>query len=422
MTAEIAIINKNGVALAADSAVTIGGDRVWQTAHKLFSLSPYNDIGIMIFGNGSFIGYPWETIIKTYRKKVGTYKFETVDECAASFINYISSNIIHNEEDEKDSINYLNYQQIVKINDQLEKVRIDNAKDFKTYVSMQIDELNDFIVSSHDIISNNNFLTYAGFNSIFKQTIFEQIKHVFKRNVTKSILEKFCALCYQSYTRQVPSRYDTGLVITGFGEKEFFPSLCEYKLFGKIDGNIRCWKSNHVNLNVDDTPGIIPFAQIDMFRLFMEGISEDNLIFMRTFLEAALNEQSEVMINKYVKSETDRRLENILQKSSNNDILSKFSGGFDVFRRRAITEPILDVVSSLPKEEMAAMAEALVELTSLRRKVDSDIQSVGGPTDVAIISKGDGFIWLKRKHYFEMSLNSEFMHRKSLYRKDSGNV
>lgn len=58
------------------------------------------------------------------------------------------------------------------------------------------------------------------------------------------------------------------------------------------------------------------------------------------------------------------------------------------------------------------MAEALVEITSLRRKMDSNIESVGGPVDVAIISKADGFIWIKRKHYFSTELNSDFLLRR----------
>ena len=33
------------------------------------------------------------------------------------------------------------------------------------------------------------------------------------------------------------------------------------------------------------------------------------------------------------------------------------------------------------------------------------MESVGGPVDVAIFSKGDGFIWIKRKHYFAPALN-----------------
>lgn len=35
-------------------------------------------------------------------------------------------------------------------------------------------------------------------------------------------------------------------------------------------------------------------------------------------------------------------------------------------------------------------------------------ETVGGPVDVAVISKGDGFIWMRRKHYFSAALNPQF--------------
>lgn len=56
----------------------------------------------------------------------------------------------------------------------------------------------------------------------------------------------------------------------------------------------------------------------------------------------------------------------------------------------------------------AAMAESLVNLTSFKRKMSMDAETVAGPIDVAVISKGDGFIWIKRKHYFERELNPQF--------------
>ena len=65
-----------------------------------------------------------------------------------------------------------------------------------------------------------------------------------------------------------------------------------------------------------------------------------------------------------------------------------------------------------PKEEMAALAEALVDTTSLRRKMDSQLETVGGPIDVAIISKSDGFVWIKRKHYFDLELNKDYVQRR----------
>ncbi len=79
---------------------------------------------------------------------------------------------------------------------------------------------------------------------------------------------------------------------------------------------------------------------------------------------------------------------------------------------------MLDVVRSLPPEEMAAMAESLVEITSLRRRVDSDVESVAGPVDVALISKGDGLVWVKRKHYFDSLINKDFSSRREKRRMD----
>lgn len=68
----------------------------------------------------------------------------------------------------------------------------------------------------------------------------------------------------------------------------------------------------------------------------------------------------------------------------------------------------MTVVAALPKDELAAMAESLVNLTSFKRKMSMDAETVAGPIDVAVISKGDGFIWIKRKHYFERELNPQF--------------
>jgi hypothetical protein len=54
------------------------------------------------------------------------------------------------------------------------------------------------------------------------------------------------------------------------------------------------------------------------------------------------------------------------------------------------------------------MAESLVSLTSFKRRVTQDPETVGGPIDVAVISKGDGFVWINRKHYFNPALNHQF--------------
>ncbi|WP_231686950.1 hypothetical protein [Bacillus sp. JCM 19034] len=67
------------------------------------------------------------------------------------------------------------------------------------------------------------------------------------------------------------------------------------------------------------------------------------------------------------------------------------------FKREQFIYPILDVVESLPTKELAHMAESLLNVASLKRKISISMETVGGPIDVAIITKGDGFTWVKKK-------------------------
>jgi hypothetical protein len=83
---------------------------------------------------------------------------------------------------------------------------------------------------------------------------------------------------------------------------------------------------------------------------------------------------------------------------------------FEKIRSQSQTE-IEDMVEFMPKPELAKMAEALVNLTSIKRHVSRGMETVGGPIDVAVISQSEGFVWVKRKHYFPAELNSRYFER-----------
>jgi hypothetical protein len=65
----------------------------------------------------------------------------------------------------------------------------------------------------------------------------------------------------------------------------------------------------------------------------------------------------------------------------------------------------MDIVACMQKSELTSMAEAMVNLTALKRHVSIDSETVGGPIDVALITKGDGFIWIKKKTNYDPALN-----------------
>jgi ATP-dependent protease HslVU (ClpYQ) peptidase subunit len=80
MTCEVAVMNKRGIALAADSAVTLGaGQKIYHNAEKLFQLSPTTPIGVMTYGNADLMGVPWEIVVKSYGRQCGDRKFDRVE-------------------------------------------------------------------------------------------------------------------------------------------------------------------------------------------------------------------------------------------------------------------------------------------------------------------------------------------------------
>ena len=75
-------------------------------------------------------------------------------------------------------------------------------------------------------------------------------------------------------------------------------------------------------------------------------------------------------------------------------LINTFNDNINILKKDFYS-PILKTVDSLPKEELGNLASTLIEITSLKRKIDSNLENVGGNVDVALISKGDGFIWKK---------------------------
>src|ERR1700693_5348945 len=90
MTCEVAVMNKRGISLAADSAVTVGdGQKIYHTAEKLFSLSPSVPVGIMTFGAADIMGVPWVTIIKIYTEKLGKRRLDKLEQYPKDFFRFI---------------------------------------------------------------------------------------------------------------------------------------------------------------------------------------------------------------------------------------------------------------------------------------------------------------------------------------------
>lgn len=83
LTAVIGILNKNAVAIAADSAVTVSGNsgrKIYNTANKIFTLSKYHPVSVIVYNSANFITTPWEIIIKLYRNELKEKSFPSLQD------------------------------------------------------------------------------------------------------------------------------------------------------------------------------------------------------------------------------------------------------------------------------------------------------------------------------------------------------
>lgn len=226
--------------------------------------------------------------------------------------------------------------------------------------------------------------------------------------VSRKKLEEFAVLLF------VKDRFrnsTSGIVIAGFGEEEIFPSLINFSVEGRIKNYLKFKKEKEFNVNTDGTASIIPFAQTEMVHTFMEGVNpfyQQNVI--DKFVRSLIDDYPKLLIEKIKGLENDYKNQlTSLFKANSDKIYKDFEKKLEQYREQHFINPIMSIVDFLPKDELAAMAESLVNLTSFRRHVSLDSETVGGPIDVAVISKGDGFIWIKRKHYFNKDLNQNFI-------------
>lgn len=67
-------------------------------------------------------------------------------------------------------------------------------------------------------------------------------------------------------------------------------------------------------------------------------------------------------------------------------------------------EPLI-LPSSMPMQDVIDLADFLVELSAKYSRYTPGHQSVGGPIDIAAITKHEGFKWVRRKHYYDPALN-----------------
>lgn len=204
----------------------------------------------------------------------------------------------------------------------------------------------------------------------------------------------------------------TGIIVAGYGRNDIFPTLISFEIFGSVGGQLRFFQTNHVDIDREGTRAkVIPFAQKEMVDRFLYGLDDDIQRRISDFCKQSIPHIRELTIAQLDMPEDELSgIESDMKAAEEAFLDALREQTFDAIRQQS-EEAIEDMVEFMPKSEMGKMAEALVNLTSIKRRVSRGVETVGGPIDVAVISQADGFVWVQRKHYFPQELNSRFFDR-----------
>lgn len=425
MTAEVLIMNKNGVAMAADSAATLtnslGRGKVYNSANKLFRLSKTSSIGILVYANSSINNIPWELIIKKFRSRTNKTRWISLRECTNSFIQHLNLNEIDKEKSENWYVRNVVERTLNYFSESLQKIIIQIISQQKDVENQEIEinrKVKEFIDNELDTLEKSN--AFEGVPSSVEKEIDDKygillagmIKKFFvdfpRFSYLSPIIHKICIKALYKINKWLPY---TGIAICGYGDKEFFPGCIVLNAFGVLNGHFLYIETISSQITVEDEVFILPLAQSDVANTFICGMSpliKKNIDFLANSINQNLfNSLSDTLLNQDLFSIEKKENVRIILKTTLEKYHDAFSKNLEIFLQEN-TNAITSAVVNLSIPDLAQMAKNLVEMTSFKRKVSLDVETVGGPIDVAVISKGDGFIWIERKHYFKREYNEHF--------------
>ncbi|HEY1474018.1 MAG TPA: hypothetical protein VGF53_08045 [Pseudolabrys sp.] len=433
MTAEVAILNRGAVALATDSAVTIG-QKTYTTENKLFELSRTKPIGLMIYNSLDFYNYPWEVLIKDFRTANGDKSHSYVSDWAQTFVDWLYNNrkptVKLQDEYFRKVVEEILREAYHKYLEQIAPLRTKNSRsNSKSIKPILGNVLRDLSEEFAGLRSASRLEKLSGLKAVHAPLLDETTLRAYIDTHGKVISdlakEQFLGpldeeeqalvrnLIFDVLARHRPTSFSTGLVFAGFGEKNEFPALHHLTIDGLFSDQLRCFETQYYSVGQSgaEQGTVLSFAQPNVTRHFLYGVDEalDKRIAAH-FAEEIKDLKTEIGLKLNLGSKRLKVLREALEQGADT-ILQRYNAKAGADLKKEAFADTEEMVALMPKQEMADLAEALVNITIIKGKASSDQETVGGPVDVAIISRHEGFVWIKRKHYFDPKYNARYFWR-----------
>lgn len=429
MTAVVGILNKRGAAIAADSAVTrirYNNRKITKNGNKMIRLSNCVPISVMLTGNGAYLRTQWDIIIRHYRQHRGNIPHQTVEASVHDFFRYIADNHLFCEEKViKKWIGHELNQLFVHADHEVDskvKERDDNEKlKFpKAYLKSFLAQLRRYRINwlKTGICEQFKDYTQEQFHLFIDDMIIGYLSekeyqedglnfNTFPKDFLASLKDDLeLTLMVRLTTRRDDDDDSAELIFTGFGREQEYPSLVSTVVLEGFDNrvNYHIRPEDIICISDENPVAICPFAQKDVIKSLLRGLHVGYSRMVMNQMQSVYRPFGSSIFNI---NEDDEEFENLnlmefqrMLKDVKVDDLDKKIVNVNVRylnKKQHKWEKNLEDYDLLA---MAALAQSLIDLTGFHRILTFSQEGVGGPVDLAVITKNEGFTWLSRKSWY----------------------
>jgi hypothetical protein len=367
MTAEIVIMNKSAIAMAADSAATLTNNKVYNGVNKLFQLSNNPPVGIMIYGNANCNNIPMEILIKEFRKKLGEKSLERISDFGKELMKFLKAKC--ENFCDADSY-YLSILRNIFINFHNYYFRYRNE--------VSNDEECTFLDYLDKKYPEDKFHFNVSIDEVELESLDDMIKNTFNRGIEAGFFnredeKRAYGILRKFFISNTLLNY-TGIVIAGFDCEKLYPSYLSYHVLGLLNDKFIYKISEEVTISNENAAHISPFAQSDVVETYLKGINSKNQKTILKYIQNFLNGFPEEMINIFEEGDIlDTQNINKLKESIEeikqpiNARKNDFKELFDDLKDDNYN-PILGSIEHVPKEDLSNMCESLIHFNLIKKK------------------------------------------------------
>ena len=401
MTAQVVIMNKLAAALASDSSVTLtrNGEikRSFLTAEKIFPLGQPHRVAVLSSGDSELLGVPFALLLAEWGRSLGDEPRGRVSDYASSFCSWVEQQTgLFTTEAQDDYLGWVLRDYFLAVRRALLERCTEAGLTQDIWPSPAAAALVEEVVGGRlerlralPRCTNLDAVDPVGFFEQHASMLHDVLEWVFDDTPRSGAGDNLLREVAQALlSAREPFSTDATLVFVGFGQQELFPASQRLNLSGIFAGKLKSFFSDYVTVSVTDGACISGYGQTEAMDTFLEGYHDD-------FLEAA-HRRLEEALNAALTGGGDATKAAQLSKEQHDALVEDFSK----LSWKEYVEPLVNTVAGLPKADVARISEALVGLQVLRQLTRAEAETVGGPLDVGVLTREEGFSWFRHKSLF----------------------